>query len=72
MHSVVLTSALAVQLPQLTLKILPNYIMSIKDGYPPLYDCYIPLRAWFGSYVMTYRERDVRQVPLLAEGGVYL
>jgi uncharacterized protein len=36
--------------------------MLIKGGYPPLYDRNIPLRAWFGSYVTAYIERDVRQV----------
>jgi predicted AAA+ superfamily ATPase len=36
--------------------------MLIKGGYPPLYDRHIPLRAWFGSYVTAYIERDVRQV----------
>lgn len=36
--------------------------MLIKGGYPPLYVRHIPLRAWFGSYVTAYIERDVRQV----------
>lgn len=43
---------------------LPKRIddMLIKGGYPPLYDRHIALRAWFGSYVTAYIERDVRQV----------
>lgn len=36
--------------------------MLIKGGYPPLYDRHLPHRAWFGSYVTAYIERDVRQV----------
>ena len=36
--------------------------MLIKGGYPPLYDRHIPFRAWFGSYVTAYIERDVRQI----------
>ena len=31
-------------------------------GYPVLFDRGIPPRDWFGSYVSTYVERDVRQV----------
>ncbi|MBI5204631.1 MAG: ATP-binding protein [Nitrospirae bacterium] len=36
--------------------------MLIKGGYPPLYARHVSLRAWFGSYVTAYIERDVRQV----------
>lgn len=33
-----------------------------KGFYPPVYDRNIPPRTWYGDYVMTYIERDVRQL----------
>jgi predicted AAA+ superfamily ATPase len=36
--------------------------MLFTGGYPPLYDRDVAVRAWFGAYVTSYLERDVRQV----------
>lgn len=44
--------------------ILPQRLdeMLTKGGYPALYDRNLPPRAWFGAYVTSYIERDVRQI----------
>lgn len=34
----------------------------LKGLYPPLYDRPLKPQAWYGSYLMTYLERDVRQI----------
>lgn len=33
-----------------------------KGLYPPIYDRKIPPEIWYANYVMTYLERDVRQI----------
>lgn len=34
----------------------------LKGLYPPLYDRKLKPQEWYGSYLMTYLERDVRQI----------
>jgi predicted AAA+ superfamily ATPase len=41
--------------------------MLLTGGYPPLYDRDVPPSAWFGAYVTTYIERDVRQLLKIQE-----
>jgi len=36
--------------------------MLFKGFYPPIYDRKIPPQSWYSDYVMTYVERDVRQL----------
>jgi predicted AAA+ superfamily ATPase len=44
--------------------ILPNELntLLLQGGYPSLYDCDISPQDWFGNYIATYIERDVRQL----------
>lgn len=45
-----------------------NVDVMLRNGcYPPLYDRDVPLRAWFGAYVTSYIERDVRQLIKIQE-----
>lgn len=41
--------------------------MLITGCYPPLYDREVPPSAWFGAYVTSYIERDVRQLLKIQE-----
>lgn len=43
---------------------LPETIetMLFNGSYPPIYDRHIPAQTWYSDYVMTYVERDVRQL----------
>lgn len=43
---------------------LPNTIetMMFNGCYPPIYDREIPAQTWYSDYVMTYVERDIRQL----------
>ncbi len=36
--------------------------MLFNGFYPPIYDRNVPPQSWYGDYVMTYVERDVRQL----------
>lgn len=37
-------------------------VMLFSGFYPPIYDRNIPPQSWYSDYVMTYIERDVRQL----------
>ena len=36
--------------------------LMLKGSYPPVYDRNLTVNTWYQSYVMTYVERDVRQI----------
>jgi hypothetical protein len=39
----------------------------LKGSYPPVYDRKLTANTWYQSYVMTYVERDVRQILKIQE-----
>ena len=43
----------------------------LRGGYPALHDRDLSPREWYGSYVSTYLERDVRQILRVGELGRY-
>jgi hypothetical protein len=45
--------------------------MLFKGCYPPLYDRDVPVRSWYGAYVMAYIERDVRQLLKVQELEIF-
>ncbi len=48
------------EVPQLTQKPVEQAIF--KGFYPPLYDQVFDISQWYGNYISTYVERDVRQI----------
>lgn len=45
--------------------------MLLAGGYPPIHDRGIPPGIWFGDYVRTYVERDVRQLVNVRDLGQF-
>ncbi len=45
-------------------KLLPSKLEDLlfRGLYPPIYDRKIPPQSWYSDYVMTYVERDIRQL----------
>ena len=42
-----------------------------SGGYPAVFDRAIPPHEWFGSYINTYVERDVRQIQNVSDLGAF-
>lgn len=53
--------------------VLPQTVdeLLFRGGYPPLYQRNVAPRAWFGSYVASYVERDVRQLLKVQELSLF-
>ena len=45
--------------------------MLFKGGYPALYDRQVSPQDWFGNYIATYVERDVRQLVAVRDLGQF-
>jgi predicted AAA+ superfamily ATPase len=45
--------------------------MLFKGGYPALYDRQVSPQDWFGNYIATYVERDVRQLIAVRDLGQF-